>query len=94
MWQNMPYGHGDGYGWMHGGGGWLEMGLQGLLWILVFVALVGIIAWAVRARSEPRPYKAGGEGRTNAMEILDERYARGEIDREDYMARKAHLEDR
>lgn len=85
MWEHMQYGYDGGYGWMHGGGGWLGMGL---IWVLVLAALVAATLWAVRAASGDQP----GEGRPTALEILDEHYARGEIDRDDYKARKADLE--
>lgn len=38
---------------------------------------------------------AGGEGKTgskSAREVLEERYARGEIDKEEFLARKQTLE--
>ena len=95
MWQNMPYGHGGGYGWMHGDGGWLGMGLHSLLWILAIAAIVAVVVWAVRAGGGARPgaHPGAREGgaRPTALEVLDERYARGEIDREDYLARKGDL---
>ncbi|MDH5557169.1 MAG: SHOCT domain-containing protein [Alphaproteobacteria bacterium] len=94
MWQNAPAGYEGGYGWMHGDGGWMGMGLQGLFWILILIAVVWVIVWASRMAGGPQPGKTGAEERPSAMDILDERYARGEIDREDYMARKADLESR
>ncbi len=90
MWQNMPYGYG-GYGGMHGGG-WLGFGLHSLVWILVIVAVIALIVWVIRANSGPGTAASTGKPRPTALEILDERYARGEIDREEYMARKADLE--
>lgn len=92
MWQNMPYGYGGNYGWMHGGGSWLGFGLHSLIWILVIVAIVTVIIWAVRNSSRSAPHTRHEKTRPTALEILDERYARGEIDREEYQARKADLE--
>jgi putative membrane protein len=52
-----------------------------VFWGLVVVALVLGIRWLLRQ----------GPGRDDAMRVLRERYARGEIDREEYMARKRDL---
>lgn len=91
MWQT-PYGYGDGgYGWMHGGGSWLGMGLHGLFWILLLTAIIIAIVWAVRSAN--RPYEHGNRiAGPSARELLDTRYANGEIEREDYLARKKDLE--
>lgn len=60
------------------------MGLTGLL----FLALVVIgVVWAVRAssdRREPPSPPAGGD----PVRLLDERFARGEIDEEEYQRRR------
>lgn len=91
MWQGMPYGYGYGDGWMHGGGYWLGMGLHGLFWLLLVAAIVVGIIWAVRASG--RPYEsAARKAGSSAREVLDERYARGDIDREEYLARRKDLE--
>lgn len=77
---------GHGYGWGMGGGGML------LIWILVIVAIV----WLVRevglvdrgSGRDPRSYDAG---RDSALETLRERYARGEIDEDEFERRKQRL---
>lgn len=88
MWNGMPYGEG-GYGLMHGGGYWLGMGLHGLFW-LVLVALIALaVFWAVR--SAGRPYREAADGPRSPREILDARYARGEIEQDEYLTRKKAL---
>jgi len=87
MWHNMPYGYMDG-SWGHGG--WLGLGLHGLVWLLLAAALAITVVWIVRAASR---HHAAAPG-SGAREILDGRYARGEIDREDYLARKTDLKAR
>jgi putative membrane protein len=68
-------------GHMMGGWGW--MWLVGLLSILLLVALVVGAVWAVtRSGSSSRPNTA-----SRAREILNERYARGEISTEEYRER-------
>lgn len=90
MWQSMPYGYG-GYGAMHGGS-WLGFGLHSLVWILAIAAIVAVVIWVLRASTGSGSAAGERKPRPTALEILDERYARGEIEREDYLARKTDLE--
>jgi putative membrane protein len=66
-------------GW---GGGW--MWLWGTLMMLTWVALIAAAVWAV-ARS------LGGKRPDRAQDILDERYARGELSTEEYRERLDQL---
>jgi putative membrane protein len=69
----------DGMGW----GGWVVMSL-------VMVAFWGLVIWGVVAifRGTTRDTgSAAGPGRRDPVEILDERFARGEIDVDEYHAR-------
>ncbi len=84
-------------GMWNGGWGMMGMGLMMLLITLVFLALiVGGVYLLVRAlRGEP--HRSGYDGpdqtppRSNALSILEERYARGEIDREEFEERRRAL---
>lgn len=69
---------GNGYGFM--GGGWLFMGL---FWLVVIVGIVALVRAVGGSRREPRK---------TALDILQERYARGEISREEYQQKRADLE--
>lgn len=76
----------DRYGMMDGGNGNGWMWVMGGLMLLLVVAVIGLIAWAI-ARGTPRsaqPYD-------RAREILAERLARGEITPEEYRERVQHL---
>lgn len=73
------FGH-DGWMWFGGGFMWL-------FWILLIV----IVVWAVKAMA------GGGSGNPpsheeSPMEILKKRYARGEIDEEEFERRRKELE--
>jgi putative membrane protein len=67
---------------------WGAMGLFGWTMMVVFWgALIFLIVWAVRSWGSSR------EVQPDAMEVLRQRYARGEIDREEYKERRGTLED-
>lgn len=85
---------GDGFGM---GGGWF---LGGLMMLLFWVAVIGLVVWAIwafirrqsgradypnasQAPSPQRPTELAPHG-DGALQIAKERYARGEISREQY----------
>ena len=76
------------FGGMNGGWG---MGFGGpfmiVLWVLVIVGVVVLVKWLVD------PSSAGkGTRDKSALEILRARYARGEINREEYEEKRRDLE--
>ncbi len=78
---------GDGTGWGMGWAGWLVMTLVMLaFWALVVFGVVALFR-GVRPGEAPR---ARRRDRT-PEEILDERFARGEIDAEEYTTRRDTL---
>lgn len=68
----------------YGLGGGMGLGMAGgiLLWGLVIVGIVVLARWILD--------RLGGRGET-AMQILDKRYARGEISREEYEKMKREV---
>lgn len=61
-----------------------------LLWGLVGIALLALLVMVILRLFTGRPpefLSAQPERRPDAREILDERYARGEIDEDDYQRR-------
>jgi putative membrane protein len=68
-----------GWGW---GGMWLGPLFMLIPLVLLIAAVVVLLRWMGVGSSD-----GGGRVRT-AREILDERYARGEIDREEYQRRR------
>lgn len=75
----MMYGDWSGWGWMM---------LMPLLW----VALIGVIVWAaVTAAQRPADRTANQPRRETSQEILDRRFAAGEIDADAYIQARARL---
>jgi putative membrane protein len=67
------------------GFGWLFMLL---FWILILLGIIAVVKWLVSDSSN----RDRGAGKT-ALEILKERYVRGEIDREEFEQKKRDLQD-
>ncbi len=79
---------GDGWG-MHDGMGWGGWLLAGLLVLVLLAAVVAVVLLVVRGTStRPDPRSGEPAGRSGAEGLLDERYARGEIDEEEYLRRR------
>ena len=79
-WGNGPWGMHYMWGAM-GVGMWLFMAL---FWILIIVGVVALIRWLVVSSRHPHP---GGGGPESAEEIVKRRYARGEIEKEEFEAK-------
>jgi putative membrane protein len=88
---------GGNYGWHMGPGdmmrgwgmGWMHMIFMIVFWGLAIVALVFLIKWlagATRGGSQP-----SGSNKSKALDILKERYARGEINKEEFEEKKKDL---
>jgi putative membrane protein len=66
---------------------WNGMGLWGWLMMIAFWAvIILLITWAIRSTTTPRQLDED-----SPLRILDERLARGEIEREDYEERRQVL---
>jgi putative membrane protein len=78
-----------GPGMMGGWGmGWFGGIFMIIFWILILVGLVFFIKWLIQSTS--RGQAGGGDG-NRALEILKERYARGEIDKAEFETMKLEL---
>jgi putative membrane protein len=85
------------HGWIHGPGrfpareftDWMWIGFaQALVWLLVVAAAILLVAWLLRRLSRERAPVTTNRARA----ILDERYARGELTRDEYLAMRRDLE--
>ena len=84
MWWN------DGMGYEMGWGGWVLMAVVMVaFWGLVIVGVMALFR-TIGADRHP-PYDTDATSRPSADKILDERFARGEIDAEEYRIRRDQL---
>ena len=77
---------GDMGGWWGMGFGWISMIL---FWGLVVLAIVALAKWLTQ-----QPPSGRSPRDKTPLEILQERYARGEIDREEYEQKRQDLMSR
>jgi|Deesub1362A_J573_1020465.scaffolds.fasta_scaffold24899_2 putative membrane protein len=76
-------------GWGMGYGmGWLWAVLMVVFWIAVIVGIVFLIRWLILSTKTPSQH---GRQEESALDILKKRYARGEIDKEEFEQRKKDL---
>lgn len=78
----------------YGGIGWGGMGWGGMIGMVLFwIVLIAAIVWAVSRLLPGRQVHSGPAqpGQEKPEDILDRRYARGEIDLETYQAQRAAL---
>lgn len=79
----------NGMGW----GGWaLMILLMAAFWGLVIVGVMAL--FRTIGTDRPPPYSTDATSRPSADTILDERFARGEIDAEEYRLRRDQLRHR
>ena len=76
-----------GPGMMSRGMGWSGPITIVIFWIALIAAIFFLIRWLVRSSRESSPLKT----EDSALDILKKRYARGEIDKEEYEEKKKDL---
>ena len=72
-----------GYGW--------STAMGGLFMFAIMIAFMGLFVWLIVSAVRPDRARINHRG---ALEVLDDRYARGEIDGEEYETRKLNIEGR
>jgi putative membrane protein len=70
------------------GMGWFGMIFMMIFWVLVIIAVVFLIKWLIQTSGSGKTTQQKGSG---AVEILKERYARGEIDKAEFESMKRDL---
>jgi putative membrane protein len=73
--------------WDSIGHGWGNMGFGMLLWMLIGIAILVLAVYSITRGST-----SASEPIDHALEILRERYARGQIDQQEFDERKRELE--
>jgi len=71
--------------------GWGMMAMHGFGWILILIVVVVLIMVFSRGFIGPVGSAETPPARRSALEILEERYARGEIDRDEYLEKRKDL---
>lgn len=87
---SMGYGYGPHWGMMGGWGYGYGNGLAHMIiWVVILIAIIIGIVWLVRLLSAKDdrvlPRRRAG------LDVLEERYARGEINREEYLQKKQDM---
>jgi putative membrane protein len=88
----MGYGYGPGWGMMSGYGGYGYGPFGLIIWFVILFAIVALVVWLVRSLTGagmhqhlPPPRRSSG------LDVLEERYARGEINRDEYLQKKKDI---
>ena len=82
-------GWGMGSGMMGGYGmGWFGGIVMIVFWILILVGIIFLIKWLIQSIGRD---KATGSSGNRSLEILKERYAKGEIDKQEFESKKKDL---
>jgi putative membrane protein len=76
------------YGWYDHGYGWGWMVMMGVIMLLVLVALIAAVILLLRRYPATRQVDNAAN---EALRVLRDRFARGEIDEEEYVRRRDHL---
>ncbi len=79
---------GRGGGWHMGPGMMGGYGIMGIIfWIVIIIGVIFLIRYLMRSGGK----QVGGGSDKAALDILEQRYAQGEIDREEYEAKRRDL---
>ncbi len=82
------------YGWHMMGpwGGYGERGPLGMIvWILILALVIAGVAWFLRTMTRSGYQLTTSGRRSPGLDALEERYARGEIKREEYLEKKRDI---
>ena len=84
-------GYGMGSGMMGGWGGGAMFPFSVIFGLLVFALVIAALVWFVRAILRPQDRALRAERVSAGLDVLDQRYARGEINRDEYQQKRADL---
>jgi putative membrane protein len=61
-----------------------------IIWVIVLVAIVAGVVWLVRTVAQSGTQQSSAR-RPPGLDVLEERYARGEINRDEYLQKKRDI---
>lgn len=76
---------------MMGGWGYGYGPAHMIVWIIIIVAIVLFCGWMMRSMCMPGMHRHLPR-RSAGLDVLEERYARGEINRDEYLQKKKDIE--
>ena len=77
-WMSSPY-----WGWYGAG--------RMLIWPLIIILVIAGLFWFARSSASRRNLPPPLDQRSPALDVLEDRYARGEIDRDEYLQKKRDI---
>jgi putative membrane protein len=63
------------------------------LWLLILIGIIVLVIWWFQQPDRNSPASEPRRGEASAVEILRERYARGEISQEEYEEKRRNLQN-
>ena len=88
----MGYGYGPQWGMMNGWGYGYGFGpLHIIVWLVILIGIVALVVWLVRSLAVPSAHHHLQTRRSPGLDVLEERYARGEVNREEYLQKKKDI---
>ncbi len=78
-------------GYWYGGLGWIGMIINLVITVGLIIGLVFLVIWIVKRLSNNYPSQTLNNTTPSAVDIAKERYAKGDIDREEYQKLLADL---
>ena len=85
------YGNGNGWGMMGDGYGSMG-GFSMVFWLLAFVLLTGAVVWFMRSSPSIGLGRQVSAVLPAGLDVLERRYASGEINRDEYLQKKGDLQ--
>lgn len=83
-------GYGPGFGMMSGWGGGM-FPFSGIFGLLILALVIVAVVWVVRTILRSQNRTSLTRGASAGLDVLDQRYARGEINRDEYQQKRADL---
>ena len=84
-------GYGHDFGLMSGWGGGTMFPFSGISGLPVLALVIAALVWMVRTIVRPHDREPHAGRAAVDLDVLDQRYARGEINREEYLQKRADL---